>query len=107
VTRPTPPERLRAPTLETTGIPWFREEDYARILHVMDDARLLPARHADWQKQAIAAEQRLQAMGVRTLRVVIEPFGFADWCRARGLRLDAQARMHYARETLRTLPSVA
>ena len=88
-------ERSSVPAV---GIAWYRREDYAEILRIMQDAAELPT---TWEKWFYAAERGarvLQKRGHIVVRAYIDPVDFPEWCRQRGLKLDAQARMQYANE---------
>lgn len=84
--------------VRAAGIPWYRREDYARILAVMEDAHLLPDTWEDWFKQAKQVRDNLRRQGVIVEQVTLDPDGFAAWCRGRGLHINAQARMVFANE---------
>ena len=88
---PSPPPRA-------VGIPWYRREDYGRILDVMVDRHVLPDTFEEWRKKAGGLESHYRSQGVLTVRAVIDPGEFTAWCRARGLNVDAQGRMAFANE---------
>jgi hypothetical protein len=96
---PIPPSYGGLP-IRAVGIPWYRRGDYGRILRTMSDGHLLPKTHADWLRRAEALEQQIKAQGGIAERVYLDPRGFADWCRARGLDVDAEARMRFATEAV-------
>lgn len=82
--------------VRAVGIPWYRREDYARIRRTMRDGAKLPARYADWLRAAEATQKQIEGQGIVAERVYLDPRGFAEWCRARGLDIDADARMRFA-----------
>jgi hypothetical protein len=84
--------------IQALGIPWYRREDYARILAVMTDANLLPRTHEQWLRKAEDVERRCKGQGMTVVRAVIDPDTFPDWCRTRGLNVDAKARTEFANE---------
>lgn len=88
--------------VRAVGIPWYRREEYGRIRRVMADGHLLPATWRDWLDRAQQAEQQIKAQGIVAERVYLDPRGFPDWCRARGLDVDADARMRFASEAVAT-----
>ena len=55
------------------GIPWFRREDYERILNIMLDAASLPRPYDAWREGAAAKERELQNDGFTVIRAIIEP----------------------------------
>lgn len=82
--------------VQITGIAWYRKDDYPQILRIMADADVLPPSHRDWQKKAERLESEIAAKGVRVVRAIIDPQTFPGWCAARGLNVDAKARMEFA-----------
>lgn len=78
------------------GMPWFKRDDYARILQIMQDAHRLPATFDEWRKKAGGGESVLRREGHVVVRAVIDPDDFPVWCRARGLDIDAKARTAFA-----------
>lgn len=88
--------------VQAAGLAWYREADYLAILAVMEDRDKLPATWRQWHQLAEQAEARIQRQGVLAVRVLIEPGPFLDWCEARGLHVDAQARMRFSNEAAYT-----
>lgn len=84
--------------VRAAGIPWFRREDYDRILDIMEDRDILPATWAEWRKQAAKAESYFRSLGVETVRAILDPGEFPAWCRARGLKVDGKARIAFGNE---------
>ena len=84
--------------IRAAGIPWYRREDYPRILAVMEDAHLLPATWEEWFKNAKQIRDNLRRPGMIVEQVAIDPDSFATWGGARGLHINAQARTAFANE---------
>ena len=84
--------------ISAVGLGWYERDDYPRILQVMADAEKLPRTFDEWQKLAERTERETQAKGVRVVRAVIKSDDFVAWCRERGLKVDAQARMRFGNE---------
>ncbi|HZU65444.1 MAG TPA: hypothetical protein VFF98_17280 [Novosphingobium sp.] len=78
------------------GIPWYQNADYPRILQIMEDAHLLPAKHKIWQEKAEKAEALHKAQGVTIYRAHIDPEQFVAWCAQTGRNIDAKARIDWA-----------
>jgi hypothetical protein len=87
-----------APVIRALGIPWYRREDYPRILEIMADREVLPPTFNEWRKRASQVEGGAKAQGMIVVRAVIDPDKFSDWCRARGLDIDARARTSFAND---------
>ena len=82
--------------IRVTGMVWYHLKDYSAIRRIMADGNKLPATYHEWLMKAETGEKKLTREGHTIMRVYIDPETFPDWCRARGLNIDAQARMQYA-----------
>ena len=81
------------------ALPWFAEEDYARIRSSMSDGPLLPATYSEWRRCAEAEEQEMLRLDVHPVRIPIVPKDFGAWCSHRALKPTESARRRFARET--------
>lgn len=81
------------------GIPWYRREDWERLMEIFEDADILHDTFEDWRKDAGNTEGSLRRQGQIVVRAYIDPEAFPDWCRAKGVGIDAQARAQFASET--------
>lgn len=79
------------------GIPWYSRADYPRIRRLMVDGNELPRTYDEWLAQTEVACQRYQRRGVRVVPADVKAKYFAAWCRAEGLKLDADSCMAFAR----------
>jgi hypothetical protein len=86
---------LRDYNARAVGIGWFREEDYPAAQALFKPTNYLPP-WEEWLKRAEAMENDFKVQGYIVERVYIDPDTFPDWCRERGKRIDAQARMDFA-----------
>lgn len=84
--------------IRAVGIPWYELEDYARVLAVMEDAHLLPKVYSLWRMKAEQTERQLRRQGNLVVRAHLRADEFAAWCAARGLNVNAHARMQFANE---------
>ena len=84
--------------VRAVGIAWYHQQDYHRILDIMEDADLLPAGYDEWLKSAETGERQLKRSGQIVVRAVINPDEFPSWCRTRSLKIDAEGRMRWANE---------
>ena len=85
----------KSPVL-AVGIPWFKREDYPRILEIMTDAHGLHETYDGWREAAEALERRMSSEGHIAVRAEINPDEFLGWCRANGLKADSKARARFA-----------
>ena len=79
-----------------TGLAWYEESDYPRILQIMEDADRLPATYARWREKAENSERDLRGQRHEVVRAMISPDTFPAWCRSHGKKVDAQARILFA-----------
>lgn len=89
-----------ADPVRVVGIAWYRREDYARIRALMADGATLPESWDKWFYRAEKVAREVQKHGLQSARVHIEPDSFPDWCAARGLELNADARSQFAHEAI-------
>ena len=89
---------------QSTGSPmiqamvWYKEEDYAKLLSLFDDAELLPPVYQDWLVRAEEKKSEVEAAGDQVIKVFIDPETFPQWCEERKMLLDAEARSQMAIE---------
>lgn len=86
-------------TVRAVGMVWYRREDYPAILRIMADADRLHATWSEWHKSAKHGRDHLRSQGHTVIEANIDPETFPAWCRARGLNVDAHARMEFANAT--------
>jgi len=75
---------------------WYRAEDYDACRRIMTDGHKLPATFDVWRTKAEMAEQQRKVSGETVFRAYIDPETFPDWCRTRGLNVDAEGRGAFA-----------
>jgi hypothetical protein len=80
------------------GIAWYRAQDYGQIRRIMADAADFPATYREWREVSERLENDLRQQGHVVLRAIIDPEIFPEWCKARGLNIDAEARTIFASE---------
>lgn len=89
---------LNLPRTRGIGIPWYRRDNYRRVLEVMIDRDILPRTFDKWLGLAEKAERRLQKEGHIVLRASLDADEFVKWCRAKGRDPDASARAAWGSE---------
>lgn len=85
-------------TVQAVGFPWYREDEFLQLRAMFADGEKLHRTYAEWRRAAETGETEMRAKGARVVRAEIRPDAFAAWCAARGLALDAKARMEFANE---------
>lgn len=84
--------------VQALGMVWYERDDYAEVLRVMEDRHLLPPTFVQWRMSAEAGEKRYRREGLLVVRAPLDPKTFPEWCKGRGLNVDAQARTRFASE---------
>jgi hypothetical protein len=84
--------------VQATGIPWYREQDYERLVALFNDGSKLPATFSQWQAKAQGLHDHLTSKGSVVVKAYIDPDTFPEWCRTHGHEMDAQARMAFGNE---------
>jgi hypothetical protein len=77
---------------------WYKEEHYAQLLSLFDDAELLPLTYQHWLSRAEEKKAEVEAGGNQVIKVFIDPETFPEWCRKKDLPMDANSRSSLAIE---------
>lgn len=77
---------------------WYKEEHYAELLGLFDDAELLPRTYADWLVRAEKKKAEVEAAGDQVMKVYIDPETFPEWCSKKNMPKDANSRAELALE---------
>ena len=83
--------------LKAFGIAWFTDrETYQKALSIFDDSYKLSTSYDEWLLQAEGLCEQIERAGKTPVKAIIDPDTFPEWCRDRGLNVDAAARMEFA-----------
>jgi hypothetical protein len=82
--------------ISAVGMAWYKPENFLRLRAMFEDGHKLHRTYREWLAAAEANEKALKIKGLRVLRVDIDPDQFPEWCKAEGLKLNADARNRYA-----------
>ena len=82
--------------IKAFGMAWYDEADFVELLKLFVDSEKLHRTYAEWRTAAEQGERQMTAQGMRVVRAYIRPKEFANWCKAEGLRPDAEARKRFA-----------
>jgi hypothetical protein len=77
---------------------WYKEEHYAQLLSLFDDAELLPLTYQHWLARAEEKKAEVEAGGDQVIKVFIDPETFPEWCIKKNLPMDANSRSTLAIE---------
>ncbi len=89
---------MSGPPAMAVAIPWYRKEDWERLLEIFEDSDELHGTFEEWRNDAGQLESRFRSEGLVVQRVYIDPETFAGWCRDNGLRVGASAHSRFASE---------
>lgn len=87
---------MNALPIRAVGMVWYHAEDYSAIFRIMTDSNILPRTFHEWRMKAETGEKKFRREGHIVVRAYIDPETFPDWCRSRGLEIDAKARIEFA-----------
>ena len=82
----------------TTGIAWYRPEDYARLMAMFTGDARLPDRFEEWLQKANEVCEALTQQGIRFVKAYIDPDTFPEWYQAREPDMNTQVRLRFGRE---------
>jgi hypothetical protein len=80
---------------------WYHREEYLALKAMFTDGKTLPDTFDDWRKIVRHSIDTLRNDPVQIVKAYINPKTFPEWCRARGMRMNAKARTEYAAEYAR------
>lgn len=84
--------------VQIIGMVWYEREHYDGIRRIMADREKLPATFHEWRMKAETGEKKFRREGKIVVRAFINPETVPDWCRARSLNVNAEARNLFAAE---------
>ncbi|WP_431113018.1 hypothetical protein [Variovorax paradoxus] len=82
--------------VQIAGFPWFTRESFPVLRAMFEDGHVLHRTYDEWFAAAERNCKAFEAKGVRVIRVDLDPDQFSKWCKAQGLKLNAEGRMGYA-----------
>jgi hypothetical protein len=88
-------------SVRSVGVPWYRREDYPRILAIMEDAAALAPSYDGWLVAAQNNEAEARRAGIVVVRVALDPETFTRWCADRGSAPTRAARVEFVNEVMR------
>ena len=82
--------------VKVAGMVWYKPENFSRLIAMFEDGKKLHGSYKEWLRDAERGRKKLEADGVRVVCVDIDPNQFPEWCRANGMKLNAEARNKFA-----------
>ena len=82
--------------VKVAGMAWYKPENFARLLSIFEDSHKLHRTHKEWLLAAETGRKNLESQGFRVVCVDIDPDQFPKWCKANGMKLNAEARNKFA-----------
>jgi len=77
---------------------WYKEEHWATLKEMFEDGDMLPASFEAWHTRAEKMKADAEAAGDAVIKVYIDPETFPEWCKAKGLPMNSEARSQLAIE---------
>jgi hypothetical protein len=87
---------MTQPQVQAVGMPWFRRETFDVLRAMFEDGHKLHRTYDEWLRAAETGRKSMEVKGVRVVCADLDPHEFPEWCKAKGLKLNAHARMEYA-----------
>ena len=85
-----------AAQVQIVGMAWFKPENFVRLRAMFEDGDKLHRTYDEWLRAAETGRKAQEVKGLRVVCVDIDPNDFPKWCKAKGMNLNANARMQYA-----------
>jgi hypothetical protein len=84
-----------------TGVAWYNEQEYEKLLLVAEDRAGLYDTYKEWKAGAnnVIRQLRLEGLNIRRIDIVIDEL--VTWCKAKKRPVDGPARSEYVTELLR------
>jgi hypothetical protein len=95
--QPAEPTSSHQPAIQ--ALVWYKKEHWDTLKELFSDSHLLPLTYEDWLERAEAMKAKVQADGDAVIKVYIDPETFPEWCKKKGLPMDAESRSQLAIET--------
>ncbi len=82
--------------VQIVGMAWYRPETFDRLRAMFEDGDKLHRSYKEWLSAAEFGRKSMEAQGIRVVCVDIDPDEFPKWCKANGMKLNAEARKGYS-----------
>jgi hypothetical protein len=82
--------------VQIVGMAWYRTETFAQLRAMFEDGHKLHRTYKEWFAAAEGGRKKFESQGVRVVCVDIDPNQFPEWCKANGMKLNAEGRNKYA-----------
>ena len=82
--------------IQIIGMAWYKPQNFVRLRAMFEDGHKLHSTYDEWLLAAEAGRKSFEAKGFRVVSVDIDPDKFPEWCKTKGLKLNAEARNTFA-----------
>lgn len=82
--------------VRAVGMPWFRPDTFGTMRAMFEDGHKLHRTYDEWLRAAEVGRKAQEVKGMRVVRAYLDQNEFPAWCKAQGLKLDANGRMQFA-----------
>jgi hypothetical protein len=79
----------------TIGVPWYRQEQWQRLLQISADAAELEETYEGWLPYATQRCEELCRAGLDIRKVDVDVEELFNWCRRRGVRVNSASRADF------------
>ncbi len=81
---------------QIVGMAWYKPENFDRLRSMFEDGNKLHRTYKEWFSAAESGRKKLEAQGHRVVCIDIDPNQFPEWCKANGMKLNAEARNKFS-----------
>jgi hypothetical protein len=96
-------EKRKRATREGVFVAWYKEDEWEKLRSVSADADQLEKTYEEWVAHARKVMRDASAANLWLIKVRVGVDELVAWCAEKGLRVDGQARAHFAAEMGRRL----
>ncbi|MEX2284550.1 MAG: hypothetical protein WEE89_18825 [Gemmatimonadota bacterium] len=85
------------------GVAWYSREHWQRLRDASEDRADLEDTWEEWNAQAEEQLADLRCSSIRVIKVPVDVDAMVDWCRERGVPVNAENRAAYTAELVRMM----
>jgi 3-isopropylmalate dehydratase small subunit len=88
----------KSKTMVVVQIGFYRKEDWARLIEIVEDKEVMHQNWEDWFKDFMHANLELEQRGIKAVKKVVDIDKLAKYCKKKGLKNVGSTRAQYIRQ---------
>lgn len=88
-------DRDKINLMPTINLPYYRKQDWERLLSVSDDRESMHDTWNAWHKVYQKLKKQMIARGFEVREVVVDIDELVEYCKSRGIKNDSHARSQF------------